>query len=780
MKEVNEIIKSNKMMALIKSWLMLMVNLAVILSSCHRGEKSKDVVAFIPSLSEVSGIWMSTDTMAIEPSIRNFRGQALLNRDMTSVSWFVSAPYSGGHHTGTLKINGETPEASLFRWYPYQALRKGTHDGLDIESATRMLVEQDAIMWEVSITNSENNTKSIAIDLDMIGYISQYKEGDWKWWYPFPDWEGNRSEGRDQAIDDMRAHITEDMPGSTTNWPDDEEILNSAHYQSNIEKQTIYIQDKNTPAITAFSVLTQPDSLTAMNCGGTATWKIDLAPGESKVIKYFLTYGDNLASIKTNAEKWSMNFDASFASSKIEWEQKWTQLFTPDQSLVSGCFPVLETDDEKVKKVYYTGPLTMLYLLNTNLPEHERVYLTGGPRWGASTTFFWDIAIWSELWAVVDPLMMKAQITAWIKIDPNKFYGKDNFGGNGVGNGYSANYWCLYKIIRAYLANTGDYAFLDQIIGDKTVMEHLESYALNWENLSKYGKPGYMDDIYKLADFGSDPWNLLECVPTYIHIVPSFNIGYVWMMRETAKLHIQKGNQANAELLESKADQMAENILKLYAGNGAWNSLYPNNKKVEVRHVLDFIYFGKFLANDVRPKVKQEMMDFLNRELRTDLWMRAQSLSDIAAKDSDRPDHGPLGSFDGWIPEVMDAISLMGYPHDALEFYKAIEPVTHEGCWSQAHELWGENKLKKSASVRIAGRGWNNRESSSGIGVSQVMLKNFFGFDPQINGEVIKDKDVWPFNGTSKLHHVYYKNEYYTIAFQHGKPVMIKESTFKE
>lgn len=749
----------------------------VLLINCNsQTNKDSRTKSPIPSLDEVSGIWMSTDTMAIEPSIRNFRGQALLNRDMTSVSWFVSAPYSGGHHTGSLKINGETPEASLFRWYPYQALRKGNFNGLDVESATRMLFEQDAIMWEITLTNTKDTVISSEVDLDMIGYISQYKEGDWKWWYPMPDWNGNRSESRDQKIEDMRKHIINDSLGVDIRWPSDKEVLKSEHYRANAENNTIYINDKNTPAVSAFSLVTKPDKLKAMNSGGTASWNFELAPGESKVIKYFLAYGDDAKTIKKNVDDWTSDFDRSFAGIKSDWEKKWNQIFTPDQSFISGCFPVLETDDELAKKVYYTGPLTMLYLLNTNLPEHERVYLTGGPRWGASTTFFWDIAIWSELWAVVDPDMMKEQIISWIKIDPNKFYGKDNYGGQGVGNGYSANYWCLYKIIRAYLVNSGDYVFLVETIGDKTVIEHLESYALNWENLSNYGKPGYIDETYKLADFGESAVNLLECVPTYVHIVPSFNIGYVWMMRETAKLHLQRGNQDKAEILESKADQMVENILELYAGNGAWYSLYPNNKKVEVRHVLDFIYFGKFLANDVTPQVKQEMMNFLNNELKTDLWMRAQSLQDIAAEHSDRPDHGPLGSFDGWIPEVMDAMTNMGYEEYALDFYHDIEPVTYEGCWAQARELWGDNKLNKSARVRIAERGWNNRESSSGIGISQVMLKNFFGFNPQINSSVIQENNTWPFSGKSKLHHVHYKGEYYRIEFQNKKPVMIKES----
>ncbi|WP_203256907.1 hypothetical protein [Hyunsoonleella ulvae] len=756
--------------------LIILIGLNMSLTSCKNHAKSNISVATnIPTIDEISGKWIASDTMAIEPSIRNFRGQALLNRDVTSVSWFVSAPFSGGHHTGTLKINGITPEASHFRWQPYQALRKATVNGIEIHSTTRMLVEDNAIMWEIDITNKDNEEKSVQIDLDMIGYISQYEDGKWNWWYPYPDWDGKRSEHRNPAIEGMRKHITSNRTEQETNWPKDNAILNSPHFSTHKEAQNIYIQDKNTPAISAFSLVTKPDSLSVRNCGGNAKWNVTLASGKSKTIKYFLSYNNNLETLKTQTQNWQNTFDTTFASIKTKWEDKWQNLFKPNNNLVSGCFPVLETNDEKVKRVYYTGATTLLYLLNTNLPEHKRVYLTGGPRWGATTTFFWDIAIWSELWAVVDPEMMKEHIMAWIEIDPNLHYGKDNLGGNGVGNGYSANYWCLFRIIRAYIATTGDYEFLDTKIGAKTVMAHLESYALNWQNLSNYGKKGYENELYHLADFGANPANLLECVPTYVHIVPSFNIGYVWMMRETAKLHYQKNNIAKAKALEEQVKSMTQSILKLYAGKGVWNSLYPNNKTVEVRHVLDFIYFGKYLANDVSLEIRNEMMDFLNTELRTDSWMRAQSLKDIAAKDSDRPDHGPLGSFDGWIPEVMDAMSNMDYTTDALAFYRAIEPVTHEGSWAQARELWGEDKLNKTARVRIADRGWNNRESSSGIGISQVMLKNFFGFYPEIHNAPLLNYDTWPINGKATLHHVFYENDYYRIEFIDNKPVMVKE-----
>lgn len=374
--------------------------------------------------------------------------------------------------------------------------------------------------------------------------------------------------------------------------------------------------------------------------------------------------------------------------------------------------------------------------------------------------------------------MMKEQLKDWIKINPSKFYGKDNLGGNGVGNGYSANYWCLFKMIRDYIVVSGDDDFLDETVNGKNVLGYLEDYALKWKEQSIYGTPGCNEEVYKLADFGDSAANLLECVPTYKHIVPSFNIGYVWMMEETANFHRAKHNVQKADALDAQANEMIDNILKLYAGNGFWNSLYPNGKKVEVRHVLDFIYFGKIMSDEVPHTVKQEIMDFFYRELKTNRWMRAQSLSDIAADYSDRPDHGPMGSYDGWIAESMDALTQMGYAENALDFYHTIEPVTYEGCWSQAHELWGENKREKSARVRISVRGWNCREASAGIAISQVMLKDFFGFDPQINGEVIDStRNAWPFKGKGKLHHVYHDNAYHTIDFKNGKPMIIKESS---
>ena len=452
---------------------------------------------------------------------------------------------------------------------------------------------------------------------------------------------------------------------------------------------------------------------------------------------------------------------------KSIWENKWNEIFKPNNTLLSGTFPVLETEDTLARRVYYTGPLTMLYLLNTNLPQHKKVVLTGGPKWGATISFFWDNTEWSTMQAVADPVQLKENLKSWITVDPSKNYGLDNFGGKGVGNAYSANYWALFQLMRSYLTVTKDYDFLDEVINGKTVLQTLEHYATNWERISSFGKPGTTAEVFKLGDFGSDEWNLLECVPTYKHIVPSFNAGYIWMMRETASFYKMTGDNGKAEALATKANEMVPLLMKLYAGNGVWNCLYPDQKTVEVRHCLDFMFMGRYLADDLSASMKTEMMSFVEQELMTDHWMRAQSLLDVAAQNSDRPDHGPLGAFDGWPAGTMDAMVQMGYAQKALDFYRAIEPVTHEGSWAQAHELWGDDKEYSKAKVRIAERGWHARDAMAGIGMSQVMLKCFFGFNPDAAGNIINQPRDIEFDG--KLHHVLYGGKYYSITRHNGQ-----------
>ncbi len=745
----------------------------------------------IPTLEEVSGIWVNADTVTMTPSLRNFRAQALLNLDMVSVSWFASAPYSGGYHTGVMRINGKSPRAQLFRWYPWQALRKVSQPTYDMATTTKAIPEKNGIMWEITITNTTNKTQKYAIEQDLIGFISHYSKEQWPWAYPYPTLKGKTNERSDEIVNvvaniglqkhELKAVTAEPMDANFDStkvikaiWPSDEEILNSQKYKIiSSGKHRLVIADTETDALVGFSLIDIPTKLTTKNSGGTAYWNVSLKPGANKKIRSFMTWDNKQSEIDNNLENWTNTFDQTFADVEIPWKNRWQQLFQPNNELFSGCFPVLKSNDKKVNKVYYTGPLTLLTLLNTNLPVHKNPILTGGPRWGATVNFFWDATCWSGVMASLDPVGMKKQMKSYISIDPSKYFGIDNYSGKGVGNGYVSNYWALFQLIRSYITITKDYAFLNEYVGDKKVIDHLYNYSYNWKKVSIYGQPGATDDIYKLADFGSDPWNVLECVPSYIHIIPSFNAGYVWMMNETAEFYEFLKQPQKAAQLRNDADEMMGRLMKLYAGNGVWHTLFPDNKKVEVRHILDFMYFGKYLNKYLTDDMKKEMVKFVEEELLTDTWMRALSLKDAAATYSDRPDHGPLGAFDAWPSGTIDALTATGYADKALRLYRSVEPVTYEGCWSQSHELWGENKFNKNARVRIPERGWHNRESEAGIEFSQVLMKSFMGFYPDIKGNMLQPiKDVG-FEGILK--HVLYGGKYYTLTTSGGTTTIKEE-----
>jgi hypothetical protein len=142
-----------------------------------------------------------------------------------------------------------------------------------------------------------------------------------------------------------------------------------------------------------------------------------------------------------------------------------------------------------------------------------------------------------------------------------------------------------------------------------------------------------------LADYGSAS-NLLECVPTYIHKVASLNAANAWMMRETASLMIATtaNNASRVSELRSAADKLSELVRsKLYVRKGGsetggyWACEQPDGKLVAVRHVIDFITIGAALLDDLSNSTKDEMVAFVKRELLTKNWMRALSVSDLAA-----------------------------------------------------------------------------------------------------------------------------------------------------
>ena len=152
-------------------------------------------------------------------------------------------------------------------------------------------------------------------------------------------------------------------------------------------------------------------------------------------------------------------------------------------------------------------------------------------------------------------------------------------------------------------------------------------------------------------------------------------------------------------------------------------------------------------------------------ELLTNTWMRAMSLKDPAAAHSDRPDHGPMGSYDGWPPLTMDVMCRFGVFDKAVNFLRAVEPVTHEGPFAQSHEFLGPDSRGFDPVVRIAYRGGQDFNEGCGAAFAEVIIRSFFGCRPDLPGAglpLLAPLTPRGFNG--QLRHVPFHGKLYTLT----------------
>jgi len=272
----------------------LLLALAVVTFNVFSQLPKSAIAKNIPSLESVSGIWINADTLGIEPSVRNFRAQALLGKDMSSICWFASAPYSGGYHSGVIRINGKAPLGQLYRWYPYQALRKASEPTYKIASTVKMIPDNNGVMWEITITNSTNKSQHYDIAQDLIGFISHYDNAEWPWGYPYPTLKGKtnardeeivnvvKNTGLDQndakavAADQSNKNYDTTKTAKIT-WPTDKEILSSSKYKIiSHTKNHFVVADTETDALIGFELIDVPDEIELHNSGGTAKWSVTL------------------------------------------------------------------------------------------------------------------------------------------------------------------------------------------------------------------------------------------------------------------------------------------------------------------------------------------------------------------------------------------------------------------------------------------------------------------------------------------------------------------------
>jgi hypothetical protein len=698
----------------------------------------------IPRLDELATGWLDCSQLAHMPSLHNFHEMAACAPDMVGVNFFPGGQLyqdSGPRWyiynalpLCRLLIDGGQYDSSSCRWSAYQAERRAKVGDLEVLSTNRLVMEDTIILWRLRLTNTGSAEKSFHIGVTADGELKHTAAGI----------EIQAGALLDKVVDDFagggeRARVVS---------------LNSLSGQD--------VKQNKTSAIYRF--LDGPEAKTAEPM---AQWTMLLKPGESREIRFLMSATDLKGRQSAEAEATSVAwFEAQWERAKRIWEERWSAAFTPGNQFFSGNAPVLTTDDGAIHEIYYRSVLTLLVLLRTNLWSN-RTFITSGER-AKGTVFYWDTSLFSTLFAMLEPKQMKEQLKLFLEQDPHAdaviiFSDRRPPSPERLRvpagwdlRGYAANDLSIFRLTWSYLSVTQDMDFLREKIADQTVLARLRVLATNWKKLLRAPAD-------TLADYG-EAKNLLECVPTYIHKVPSFNAADVWMMREVAGILQAVGEPDQARQMHAEADAMAKAVMTLYIlGTGAWASLHRDGSRVEMRHCYDFATVGRFMAGDLSANVREEMVDFVKRELLTQRWMRAQSMLDVAAAVSDRPDHGSMGAYDAWPAATVDAMCALGDWEDAIPFLRRTQAAIYEGVYAQAHEFYGPTRGQYDAPVRIAQREGCMRECTGGGAFAETVITTLFGYAPKLGGKfALMDPGVRRgFRG--ELHHVRYGSEWFRI-----------------
>jgi len=671
----------------------------------------------LPTLDEMGTSWLDCGLLAQMPSMHNFHEMAACAPDLVGVNFLPggqlygdeSGPLLPIYHSLPLcgmTIDGQSYDSTSCRWFAYEAVRRAQIGELDVVTTNRLVMEDTVLLWRVKFTNKGAVARTFNVSLTAdIG------------WMPV--------NGEIIVPNEIRA--------TSDKWKMD--------------------------AVYSFFDLPQ-----GKVDGQFAGWQVNLAPGASREVRFLMHVEKPGMLGRTHfTSEW---FETQWVRTKVGWEERWKSAFTPANSFFSGHAPLLVTDDAAIREIYYRSVLTLLVLLRTNLWSN-RTFITSGER-AKGVVFYWDTSLFSTIFALLEPKQMKEQIKLFLEQDPHESAvivfkterpappkhlevpaGWDL-------RGYAANDLSIFRLTWSYLAVTQDKEFLQEKIADQTVLQRLHVLATNWKKLR-------LNPEDQLADYGG-ALNLLECVPTYINKVPSFNSANVWMMRELAGILEENGDGAAARQLRVEADAMSKAVMTLYEpGKGVWSSLHRDGTRVEMRHCYDFATVGRFLASDLPPNVGREMVDFVQRELLMEKWMRAQSQLDVAAAKSDRPDHGPMGAYDAWPAVTVDALCRLGYWNVAVPFLQRTQAAVYEGVYAQAREFYGAKRRDRDAPVRIAQRQGCMRECTGGGAFAETVVCTLFGYLPKLGGAFELLNAGTPRGFSGELRQVYRGAQKFTI-----------------
>ncbi|MCC3765874.1 hypothetical protein K3N28_22705 [Glycomyces sp. TRM65418] len=647
------------------------------------------------------------DDMIAPSGLTNLLGTARVEHDLTAISAVTFPPVSQGPtRTAACFVDGRLLESYgapiTHEWRPDRVRRSVSLPGLDLATVTVCAPGRAGVAVDVSVTNTGDAPRTVPVALSLAAAATRSGTA---WLDAVAPEERNRATAAPSRL------VFANEAG--TAWS-----VQGVDTDAEVRLSGI------APAAGEHEV-----GIGGIERGGEVRVSLDVAPGGTARFGYVHAVGATEAAATAAFAAIAADVPATVAAAESFWNTQLDAAFRPGNGEFSGHLPTLETSSDALRRLYWWGALGVIWFRRDFAGNVlGRSYDTLMPNYWATTTFIWDYSLSSITHALLDPDVMRRQLSHWIASDIHTHFGTSSLTGGPVGRWYSVNDYAMTRLVHDYLRFTGDTGLLDESAGGRPVREHLRDWALAWRGLRGSSA---------LADYGEID-NLLECVSSYTHEVASLNAANVWNLRTAAEILAATGDPDTAEDLAAEADALVGEVVDLYLpGAGHFAARQPDGTRVPVRHVYDFSVVGTTIADDLPARVRGEMVDFYRRELQTGVWTRSLSPRDPDASFSVRPDHQWNGAYPAWPADAARSLVALGAPSAALDWLPGLARSANQGPPGQAHFTeeamppvnGGARKAPPQLPYIID---WAC--SSAGAYVALV-IESFFGVDPSVGDD---------------------------------------------
>lgn len=534
-------------------------------------------------------------------------------------SFFTSLVfYNRDYHGGAWEEPSDLETEAY--WYPSKmVLNKfypGSGGGTKIEG-TKMALSDRRFALKITVTNEtprENNLNLLfAIGMNTFTRLDNWdNHADLGW-----NWGGETSYQGDDKTKNVRLKYDEankiivfqgHAEQSFMAVGLDNAALQNSQWQLSDSIENFAYQFKNEGYLINQNQETSGSGAAAGLSVAIPTMKIN----ENYVVNLLVAVGDSEETVKQQITEMRNIPDIESYADRF-WNEKLSNALRN--------FPVLETTEESLKKIYYFSQLS--YLLNrwSNFDS-----LGEASFYGLSTAFFpWTIGTNYSL-ILPDREFWKRQILKVLSMDFSKcmaFQPLNHYGAENnldlCDTNYSYSVYSIVEQIYDYLSITGDMAFLDEKVEDRTILSWLERLTLYYEN----------GDSSNLVDFGNDSklyeYNIhCDLGGNYTGMVASPNSERYRAMKFAAEIFEKYGEHQKSQEFQLRSQKIKTSINQLWNNDVGWFdtiNLYdrngttlsaPNRKTffaVAILHLLDAV---DLLSSDQKTKILGKINLFID------------------------------------------------------------------------------------------------------------------------------------------------------------------------